>query len=207
MVVRGKRARATVPDHAPATAPDRRSATAAPVADATHTFSSRQSSLFIAVRRVPSGVRLEQSRMVFPRSVDLKAWQRIGEQLLAALDSSNWWLADWLAYGETAFRDRYREMIRASSLSYQTLRNYVWVARRYELSRRRDNLSFGHHAEVATLVCCEQEYWLRKAEEFGWSRNRLRAEVRPACGIAKVTRHHKWACKGTHSHRRRHLCF
>lgn len=124
------------------------------------------------------GVALEKCGLIFPRPVALNAWQRIGEQLLATVDSSTWWLADWLAYGETAFRDRYREIIRTTSLSYQTLRNYTWVARRFELSRRRDKLSFGHHAEVAALRHPEQDYWLRKAEEFGWSRNKLRAEVR-----------------------------
>jgi hypothetical protein len=46
------------------------------------------------------------------------------------------------------------------------------------LSRRRDKLSFGHHAEVAALSDPEQNYWLRKAEEESWSRNRLRREVR-----------------------------
>ena len=93
-------------------------------------------------------------------------------------DSASWWVADWLAYGESQFKDRYDEAIRRTSLSYQTLRNYAWVARRFDLSRRRDTLSFGHHAEVAALEPPEQAYWLRKAEEHGWSRNQLRAEVR-----------------------------
>jgi hypothetical protein len=52
------------------------------------------------------------------------------------------------------------------------------VARRFSLSRRRDKLSFGHQVEVAALSDPEQNYWLRKAEEESWSRNRLRREVR-----------------------------
>jgi hypothetical protein len=52
------------------------------------------------------------------------------------------------------------------------------VAGRFELSRRRDSLSFGHHAEVAALPGPEQDFWLRKAEEFGWPVRRLRREVR-----------------------------
>jgi hypothetical protein len=39
----------------------------------------------------------------------------------------------------------------ATGLDYQTLRNYAAVARRFELSRRRDNLSFHHHAELCAL--------------------------------------------------------
>lgn len=36
------------------------------------------------------------------------------------------------------------------------------------MSRRRDTLSFGHHAEVAARAEPEQDYWLRQAEEHCW---------------------------------------
>ena len=38
--------------------------------------------------------------------------------------------------------------------------------------------SFAHHAEVASLTYPEQEEWLDRAEDNGWSRNELRAELR-----------------------------
>ncbi len=41
-----------------------------------------------------------------------------------------------------------------------------------EFSRRRENLSFGHHANVAALEPPEQDYWLDNAEAT------VRAEVR-----------------------------
>lgn len=119
-----------------------------------------------------------KSGLVFPPSLSLRVWERIGEELRSISDSSAWWLADWLIYGETAYTGRYREAIERTGLDYQTLRNYAWVARRFEFARRRDNLSFAHHAEVASLDQPEQDYWLRRAEEQGWSRNRLRKEVR-----------------------------
>src|SRR5262249_35172030 len=68
----------------------------------------------------------------------------------------------------------------ATGFSYQTLRNYSWVASRFPLSRRRDSLSFGHHAEVAALDEEEQEAWLRRADLRRWSRNELRRNVRQA---------------------------
>jgi hypothetical protein len=123
-------------------------------------------------------VILRKSGLTFSCAPTIRTWEHLGRQLLAFSDSSAWWTADWLAYGELAFQDRYREAVRRTSLSYQTLRNYVWVARRFELSRRRDTLSFGHHSEVAALDRPEQDFWLRKAEELGWSRNQLRSEVR-----------------------------
>ena len=101
-----------------------------------------------------------------------------GRQLSGICSSSAWCLGDWLIYGETAFNGRYRDAIELTSLHYQTLRNYAWVARRFSLSRRRDTLSFGHHTEVAALPESEQEYWLRKAEELAWTVKQLRHEVR-----------------------------
>jgi hypothetical protein len=114
----------------------------------------------------------------FPEQLPYDKWLGIGRQLAAVSTSSAWCLGDWLIYGENAYSGRYSDAIEQTSLDYQTLRNYAWVARRFPLSRRRDALSFAHHAEVARLLEHEQDFWLRKAEEFSWSRNRLRKEVR-----------------------------
>jgi hypothetical protein len=123
-------------------------------------------------------MEVRKSGMIFSGKLNFRDWESIGERLFSMADSTAWWIADWLLFGESAFMDRYEEAIRRTSLSYQTLRNYAWVARQFELSRRRDKLSFGHHAEVAALPIPEQDFWLRKTEEHNWSRNRLRAEVR-----------------------------
>jgi hypothetical protein len=105
-------------------------------------------------------------------------WVGIGSHLSNVMSASAWCLGDWLVYGEAAFNGRYREAIELTSLDYQTLRNHAWVARCFPMSRRRDRLSFTHHAEVAALAEPEQDFWLRKAEEHGWSAKRLRREVR-----------------------------
>jgi hypothetical protein len=126
----------------------------------------------------PGHVVLPRRGLVFPRQLPFEAWLGVGAQLSAVATSSAWCLGDWLIYGRAAYGSRYREAIGRTGLDYQTLRNYAWVAGRFELSRRRDTLSFGHHAELAALPGAEQDFWLRKAEEFGWSTTRLRHEVR-----------------------------
>lgn len=123
-------------------------------------------------------VQVTKTAMLFSKAPSLSSWEDIGRRLTSVADSSAWWIADWLVYGENMFKDRYLEAIEKTSLSYQTLRNYAWVGRRFSHSRRRDNLSFGHHSEVAALEPPEQDYWLRKAEEYSWSRNQLRKQVR-----------------------------
>jgi hypothetical protein len=93
-------------------------------------------------------------------------------------DSSAWWLGDWLIYGQTHYPDRYKRAVLETALDYQTLRNYAWIARKFTQSRRRDKLSFQHHAEVASLTQEEQDMWLTRAEAGGWSRNELRRQIR-----------------------------
>jgi hypothetical protein len=114
----------------------------------------------------------------FSRRMPFEVWADIGRQLSTVMTSSAWCLGDWLAYGQRTYENRYRQAVEQTGLDYQTLRNYAWVARRFELSRRRGTLSFGHHAEVTSLPEPEQDFWLRKAEQFGWSTSQLRRQVR-----------------------------
>ncbi|MEV7869918.1 LmbU family transcriptional regulator [Streptomyces sp. NPDC088124] len=122
---------------------------------------------------------VRKSGMVFPQNLSERSWEQIGANLRELVNSSAWWLADWLIYGEATYGwRRYKEAVERTGLDYQTLRNYAWVARRFEHDRRRDSLSFAHHAEVTRLSPPEQDYWLRTAEQQKWSRNELRRAVR-----------------------------
>jgi hypothetical protein len=131
---------------------------------------------------------LPRNGIKFPQQLPYEKWLSIGRQLSTVGSSSAWCLGDWLVHGELAYTGRYRDAVEQTSLDYQTLRNYAWVARRFEMSRRRDKLSFGHHAEVASLPAPEQDFWLRKAEEQSWSRNGLRREVRASLAERSVPR-------------------
>ena len=123
----------------------------------------------ILTRRVGLGIQA---------GLPFEEWRRVGQNLFLIADSSAWWLGDWLVYGEKSYPQRYRRAIDESRLDYQTLRNYAWVARNVALSRRRDKLSFQHHAEVASLPEPEQEIWLNRAEKGTWSRNELRRRIK-----------------------------
>jgi hypothetical protein len=113
-----------------------------------------------------------------PQRLSFDQWMIIGHRLSAAATSSAWRLGDWVVYGQDTYSGRYRAAIERTSLDYQTLRNYAWVARGFPHRRRRADLSFGHHAEVAALPEPEQDFWLGTAARRNWSRNRLRREVR-----------------------------
>lgn len=113
-----------------------------------------------------------------PADLSFEDWERAGRQLSGIVDSSAWWLGDWLIYGKQKYGDQYQRTIRAAGLQYQTLRNYAWVARRFDLSRRRPKLTFQHHAEVASLPLAEQDMLLEQAENATWTTKQLRNAIR-----------------------------
>jgi hypothetical protein len=131
-----------------------------------------------------AAVMPRRTGLQFPDQMPFDAWIRIGNQLHLIGDSTSWWLGDWIIYGENKYPDRYERAVEKSSLDYKTLRNYAWIARRFPIFRRRENLSLAHHSEVAALPAEEQDFWLDRAESGHWSRNRLRREVRTALAAA-----------------------
>ncbi len=134
----------------------------------------------IEVSREPVGSEIGVSGvgLLFPEhDVSFDQWRRVGVRIAKTADLTAWCLGDWLAYGESAFAGRYRQAADLVGLSYQTLRNYAWVARRFALSRRRDSLTFNHHMVVARLTTEQQDFWLDRALGEKWSVHRLRARL------------------------------
>ncbi len=113
-----------------------------------------------------------------PASLSFERWQALGRRIGSITNASSWWLGDWAFYGEGRYGKKYKQAIAVTGLDHQTLRNYAWVAGRFDVSRRRDKLSFGHHAELAALSEHEQDEWLDQAERGRWSRNELRTHLR-----------------------------
>jgi hypothetical protein len=118
--------------------------------------------------------------LVLPTALSYEAWRDAGPKLFHIANSSAWCLGDWLVHGQDCFRDRYKRATEEVGLDYQTLRNYAWIARKFDHQRRRCTLSMQHHAEVASLPEHEQDRWLDLAEAGNWSRNELRRHIRDA---------------------------
>src|SRR5438270_13064405 len=103
-------------------------------------------------------------------------WQQCGTFIQEAEKSVQFWIGDWLNYGEKAWGKKYEEALEKTGLDYQTLRNYKWVAASVPLSLRRDKLSFHHHKEVANLEPEKQSYLLEKAVLESWPLLKLKQE-------------------------------
>jgi hypothetical protein len=123
-----------------------------------------------------------------PTVLSFDEWELAGRRLSGIVDSSCWWLGDWLVYGKDQYADRYKRGIEAVGLQYQTLRNYAWVSRRFPLGRRRTALTFQHHSELASLPTEDQDKWLDRAEQENWTTKQLRSAIRLARQKAVHTR-------------------
>lgn len=106
--------------------------------------------------------------------------ERVGEFIRGAYQASGWWLADWLGYAETRadWRERKAAVLDAGVIAEKTVRNTEYIGKAIPMSRRRDDVDFSTHAEVAALEPDEQTAWLEQAAELGWSRVELRAAIR-----------------------------
>jgi hypothetical protein len=110
--------------------------------------------------------------------MDLAEWSAIGRRFGEIGRCSQWWLGDWIHYGNAKFGERYSRAVKLTGYDAQSLMNMVYVASRFEIYRRRENLSWSHHSTVAPLERAAQEYWLSRALADKLSVADLRVELR-----------------------------
>lgn len=128
--------------------------------------------------------------LTLPADTILDDWILIGRQLAAQEKVLNWWIGDWWAFGEHRYGERAK--VAAEGVfgkAFQTLRNYGSVSRSIETSRRRDTVSWSHHAEVAALEPAKADALLERAEAEALSNAQLRAAVRVTQGREAEPRH------------------
>lgn len=118
-----------------------------------------------------------------PDETSFEDWQAIGRRLFARERVINWWIGDWWAFGEHRYGERAKMAAEGIfGASFGTLANYGSVARSFETSRRRELVSFTHHAEVAALPPAEADAMLAKAADENLSTR----DVRKAAMLRKV---------------------
>jgi hypothetical protein len=151
--------------------------------------------------------RLTRTAMSIEGDPTYEEWQEFGRWLQTASEAINWWVGRWLNYGEAKWGEMFSQAIEATGMDYGTLRNIKWTESQFDLSRRRDKLTFSHHSEVASLPPKVADKILDTAEELSLTRNEVRALVSkwkreqagetempflPATEMAEIT---KWLLK------------
>jgi hypothetical protein len=112
--------------------------------------------------------------------IGLDEWSAVGRRFGEIGRCSQWWLGDWIHYGNARFGERYSRAVKLTGYDAQSLMNMVYVASRFGIYRRRENLSWSHHAALAALDVPDQEHWLTRAVADKLSVADLRIEVRSA---------------------------
>ncbi len=110
--------------------------------------------------------------------MDLSEWSRAGQRLGVMNRCSPWWIGDWICYGNAKFGEKYSRAAKITDYDIQTLMNMVYVASHFEISRRRENLSWSHHEALASLSLAEQDRWLDFASTRKLSVSDLRQGLR-----------------------------
>jgi len=127
--------------------------------------------------------RLTSLSLVVEGTPSLSEWQEAGRLLGKASGAVQWWIGDWLTYGNQKYGEMYKDAEKLTELENKTLRNFKYVASKVEMSLRRDILDWHHHALVASLNPKKQQYWLDKAEKGNgdgkpWKRKDLRRAIK-----------------------------
>lgn len=118
------------------------------------------------------------------------AWESLGRYFGKIERSTLWWVGDWLIFGEAVYgheasqgieattSERYSEAERVTGLAHGTLMNVRSICASIAKPRRRSELGFWIHGEVAKLDPADQAKWLEEAIEAGMTKQQLREAIR-----------------------------
>ncbi|KKL88099.1 hypothetical protein LCGC14_1928150, partial [marine sediment metagenome] len=98
-------------------------------------------------------------------------------------DATAWWWGD-LCNAQEHYYGYVKDFCIKYERNYNSIRQYQWVCKAYELSMRIDSLSFNHHMIAAPLD--SKIEWLEQAAENKWPTKALKLAILSA-GIEKPT--------------------
>jgi N6-adenosine-specific RNA methylase IME4 len=105
-------------------------------------------------------------------------WEQCGKVLQRIEGAVQWWLGDWLNYGEKRYGEKYSQALEATGYAVQTLMDAAWVASKIEISLRKEILPYNVQKEVASLTPEQQAAVLADAEAEAWTVLDTRRAVR-----------------------------
>lgn len=114
---------------------------------------------------------------IAPAVMTYDEWEAYGLEIAQVNHSINWIIGDWLNAGEERFGDMAAQAWDIFGFDYSKLSQLKWVSSRIMLTTRVVDISWTMHREVASLPPDEQEHWLNRAANFGWSSRQLKQEL------------------------------
>lgn len=118
------------------------------------------------------------SGLIIEGQPTFEQWHEAGKWLKYVEGAIQWWIGDWLNYGETRWGEMYTQALEETDYAKGTLRNQKYIADKIPPSRRNDKLHYSHHIEVASLEPEQQIEMLDLAEQECLTARQLRQKVK-----------------------------
>lgn len=115
--------------------------------------------------------------LVITGELSCEDWLKAAEFYQFLRSRTQWIIGDILRYGESRYGEKYAQAVDDHGKSSSRLSTYVYVCNRFEIERRRPELSFDHHAEAAGLDPREADRVLLEAIKMRWTKQDVREEV------------------------------
>jgi hypothetical protein len=99
------------------------------------------------------GAKITPVGLQLPEHLSVEKWQSIGRGLGQVIEATQWWIGDWWAFGEHKYGER-KALVESENWSgpaFQTCANAASTCKAFKTYRRRELLSFKHHAVLASL--------------------------------------------------------
>ena len=140
----------------------------------------------VAARAHLSAGVLQPQSLGLPEGLSYDDWAGYGAVIGSLVHNATWWLGDWWRFGKRRYGEA-KANAAVTGFSLQSVKAAAWVAGKFdEPSRRRDDVTFSHHREVARLAEKEADKLLAKAAAKKWTTKALRREVRRRRTTAKL---------------------
>lgn len=125
-----------------------------------------------------NGFKFNPLELVIEGEHTIEQWLEAGKLLTGMESSLNWWIGDWLVFGEHSYGQKYSQAESITNHREDYLKACNFVSGNISVGNRVYGLSWSHHREVAPLEPAEQKVWLAKALEFHWTVSELRVNMR-----------------------------
>jgi hypothetical protein len=123
------------------------------------------------------GIEWTATSVRFTQDITFETLEEVMRRTETIGDAVRWWIGGMLDYAEKRWGEQHAQLLAASRLSERQCRRYQYVHTHVAEIRRRSDLSFSHHEEVASLAPEPQARLLAAAAEASWSHRDLRERV------------------------------
>jgi len=122
-------------------------------------------------------VKFEAKCLDIKDIIDFSDWIKIGDYLKNVEGAVQFWIGDWLNYGEKVYGETYTQALEATDYTYKALSVMKWVCGKVLPESRSEGLSFKHHEVIAKLEKPEQKKYLDMADAQKMTVSQLRQAV------------------------------